>query len=45
MTVPHLAEDLLRLAATVIVGLVFWWLLNRSERKRETQQTSLLATA
>jgi len=27
LTVPHLYEDLLRLAATVVVGLVFWLLL------------------
>lgn len=34
MTVPHLAADLLRLGATVVVGLVFWALLRRSERRR-----------
>lgn len=45
MTVPHIAEDLLRLAATVIVGLVFWLFLSRGERKRAPQQASLLAPA
>jgi len=42
MAVPHLAEDMLRLTATVVVGLAFWTLLarrNRSEAQRQLRFT------
>jgi membrane protease YdiL (CAAX protease family) len=31
MTVPHIYEDLVRLALTIAVGVFFWWLLRRKQ--------------
>jgi uncharacterized protein len=37
MVVPHLYEDAIRVGLTVLVGLLFWWLVQRGRRTRSRE--------